>query len=611
MYSYVTVGEGTAFVIGWNLVLEYAIGTASVARACTAYLDTFIDKKLQAFYLAHLPIGLPYLSDYFDALAFALAVVLSSCLAVGVKKSTVLNNVFTALNVTVVVMVTVGGFCHADLMNWSLPAPQPQPQPPTATTTVSNLTNTTTGFGGSGGFFPYGLHGTLRGAATCFYAFIGFDSVAAGGEEAVEPTRTIPGAILLSLLIVCVMYVGVSASLTLMVPYFLQDVQAPLAEAFRTTGDNWLAVVVSVGAVLGLSTNLIGTLFPLPRILYSMASDGLLFRSLASVHPKLRTPVLATMVGGFSVGLLAGVLDLQSLVDMMSIGTLMAYTIVAVCILILRYENVDGVSHGVRSSGNSGRTATTPLLLPPPPPPPSIPAPPRCSASYGAIPQPQPEPPERPLTPSPSTTALVHTRSMRLFLRQLLGQSTGLRRSSGSYSVRICRILIACISALCVASAVSLSRNTADSPWMTALSVTTVAFLLTCTVLLSLQPKCDDRDDDCMVRGDGVESGLRGVQGDHQRGFRVPMVPVLPVCSMLLNMYLTAKLSSETWVRFGVWMTLGILVYATYGWHNSSEEYRARGLVPPNEAAVDRSSSGVDGDDTSSNADDLAPVINN
>ena len=143
---------------------------------------------------------------------------------------------------------------------------------------------------GSGGFFPYGISGTLAGAATCFYGFVGFDSIATSGEEANRPQRDIPLAIVISLGFVFVAYFAVSSALTLMVPYYVQDATAPLAHAFHETGWYFAGYVVSIGALFGLSTSLLGAMFPLPRVIYAMSSDGLLFRWLADIHPRYQTP---------------------------------------------------------------------------------------------------------------------------------------------------------------------------------------------------------------------------------------------------------------------------------------------------------------------------------
>ena len=191
---------------------------------------------------------------------------------------------------------------------------------------------------GTGGFMPYGFQGILSGTATCFYAFVGFDAIATTGEEAINPQRNIPLGIIFSLLICCVSYLTVSGVLTMMVPYLLLDKSAPLPVAFASSGMAWAKWPVGIGAVCALTASLLGCMFPLPRIVYAMADDGLIFRQLAKVSEKTKTPVVATMTMATLAAILAAIFDLKELIDFMSIGTLMAYTLVAASVMILRYR---------------------------------------------------------------------------------------------------------------------------------------------------------------------------------------------------------------------------------------------------------------------------------
>lgn len=155
---------------------------------------------------------------------------------------------------------------------------------------------------GNGGYFPFGFEGTLKGAATCFFGFVGFDCIATTGEEVRNPTKNIPRSFILSLLIIFSCYFGVSTVLTLMVPYYQQDANAPLPSAFKEVGWDFAMWLVTIGGLIGLVASLLGALFPLPRIIYSMAQDGLLFRSLGKIHPKYKVPVIGSIIAAFLTG---------------------------------------------------------------------------------------------------------------------------------------------------------------------------------------------------------------------------------------------------------------------------------------------------------------------
>ena len=317
-YSYVTVGEIWAFVIGWNLILEYMIGTAADAAALSGAFDYAIGYRVRNITLTYIgSFDTPYLGEYPDFLSFIFTIVVTIILAMGVKESAHFTTLFNVFNVTVVLFIIVTGLFYVDIRNWTEGA----------------------------GFFPYGGMGVISGAATCFYAFVGFDVIATTGEEATNAPKSIPIAIVASLLLVFVAYFGVSSVVTLMIPYNLLDKRSPIPDAFKQRGLPWANYIISVGAICGLSSSLLGNLFPLPRIILAMAHDGLLFETFGKIHEKTGVPVNATVYPGILTAFFALLFDLQELVEMMSIGTLLAYSLVSLCILILRYQPDDHIDY--------------------------------------------------------------------------------------------------------------------------------------------------------------------------------------------------------------------------------------------------------------------------
>uniref|UniRef100_UPI003AABD6F0 cationic amino acid transporter 2-like n=1 Tax=Centroberyx gerrardi TaxID=166262 RepID=UPI003AABD6F0 len=292
LYSYVTVGEVWAFVTGWNLLLSYVIGTSSVAKAWTGTFDDLIHNVIADTLGEYTAMDSPGLAPYPDFFAAGLIMLLAGILAYGVKESALLNTVITAVNVVVLLFIIISGFIKGDTNNWRI-----------SKDTILNAT----------------LHMEAK-----------------NREEVRNPQRAIPLGIVASLLICFLAYFGVSAALTLMMPYYLLDAHSPLPVAFEYVGWEPAKYAVSVGSLCALSTSLMGVMFPMPRVLFAMARDGLLFKPLRNMSSR-QSPFLATLTSGAVAAFMVLLFDLKTLVDMSSIGTIFAYTLVAVCILILRY----------------------------------------------------------------------------------------------------------------------------------------------------------------------------------------------------------------------------------------------------------------------------------
>lgn len=507
VYSYVTVGEFMAFVIGWNLILEYVIGTASVARGYSGYMDSLLNHTMETHFREWMPMGVSWLSTYPDVFALAITLFLAGMLAIGVKESTRFNNVFTLVNLLVVVYVVIVGAFKADIRNWQL---KPEDIPRNDT--------------GVGGFFPYGVGGMLNGAASCFYAFVGFDCIATMGEEVRNPRRAIPISIVVSLAIVFLAYFGVSVIETLVWPYWDQNVSAPLPYVFDRVGWPVAKWVVSIGALAGLSTSLLGGMFPLPRVLYAMGSDGLIFRFLAIVHPRLKTPLLATLLSGVFAGTMAMIFNVEELANMMSIGTLLAYSLVAVSVLMLRYEPLVPCTITSPDASMSVSVSKRSEMY-------EVPS--QSHGETGTL-----DNDAMDLKPRSSFTTMFNSDDL---------QSPTMETS---YLVKTLTLVLGVL--FCTMNGILVF---AEGPFFNGELLVVIPFAgvallaVLCIIVISRQPSAS------------TES----------LSFAVPFVPYIPMFNMFVNLYLMMRLPPSTWVRFVVWMVLGFLIYFGYGIFNSSQ----------------------------------------
>ncbi len=334
-YAYATLGELLAWIIGWDLVLEYGVGAATVAHGWSHYFQDFI--AIFGFEVPKALTRAPF--DYdpslgkmvltgtvFDLPALVITAVVTVVLVKGIRESGTFNAVMVAVKVTVVLFVIVAGIFLVNPENW-------KPFAPYGYTGLSFFGHTVLGQTGKGGE-PLGM---LAGAAMMFYAYIGFDSVSTLAEESKNPQRDVPIGIVASLIVCTVLYISVAAVLTGMVPYDKLNIDAPVSDAFKQAGLPWAQFLISLGALGGITSVLLVLMLSQPRILLAMARDGFVSKGFfGAVHPRFHTPWKSTLLAGACVGLIAAFLPLRVLAELVNIGTLLAFVIVCAAVLIMR-----------------------------------------------------------------------------------------------------------------------------------------------------------------------------------------------------------------------------------------------------------------------------------
>ncbi|KAJ4978260.1 hypothetical protein NE237_009040 [Protea cynaroides] len=499
-YSYVCVGECVAWLIGWALILEYTVGGSAVARGVSPNLALFFGgPDSLPFFLARVQI--PGLDVVVDPCAAILVFVVTGLLCVGIKESTLVQAIGTTINVFVMIFVIIAGGYLGFQTGW-------------------------VGYAIPNGYFPYGVNGMLAGSATVFFSYIGFDSVASTAEEVKNPQRDLPLGIGIALSICCILYMLVSVVIVGLVPFYAMDPDTPISSAFASHGMQWAVYITTAGAVTALCSTLMGSILPQPRILMAMARDGLLPPFFSHVNKRTQVPLNSTLTTGICAAMLAFFMDVSQLAGMVSVGTLLAFTIVAISILILRYIPPDEVPlpSSLQNSIDS------------------------VSLRYSNIPQEidwgNPKDPA-----GVSQGAIQHSQgksevSVEYPLIVKVGQGTldeQKRRKIAAWN-----IAFVCVGVLLLTSAAS-AEYLPSIPRFTLFGVGGVLFLCGLIVLSWI-----DQDDARHSFG-------------HTGGFICPFVPLLPIACILINVYLLINLEVSTWIRVSVWMVIGVFVYMFYG----------------------------------------------
>jgi APA family basic amino acid/polyamine antiporter len=327
-YSYATLGEFVAWIIGWDLILEYLFGAATVAVGWSGYVTSFLgDFGINIpSSIADAPLkyseqgGWELTGAIINFPAVFIIVVMTALLVVGIKESARFNNFIVIAKIIVILLFIGFGLSYIDSANYTPFIPE-----------------------NTGDFGKFGWSGIFAGAGVIFFAYIGFDAVSTAAQEAVNPQKDMPAGILVSLIVCTILYIVVSLVLTGIVNYKELNVPAPIALAISKSGNNlmWLSKPIKIGAIAGLSSVVLVMLMSQPRIFYTMAKDGLLPKKFAVVHSKFKTPYLTTILTGAVAAIVAGLFPIGILGELVSIGTLLAFVIVCAGIIILRKTRPD------------------------------------------------------------------------------------------------------------------------------------------------------------------------------------------------------------------------------------------------------------------------------
>jgi APA family basic amino acid/polyamine antiporter len=318
-YVYATLGEFVAWIVGWGLILEYSLGAATVAIGWSGYFSDFLGVTFGLFIPKSFSTN-PFEGGIVNLPAALIILIITALLVRGTHESDTVNKTIVAIKLCVVVFFIVIGLGHINPANWHP-------------------------------FAPFGVSGIINGAGLVIFAYLGFDAVSTSAEEARDPARDLPRGILASLAICTVLYLIVSAVLTGIVPYTVLNVPSPVSFSLIHIGLGWAGAIVALGAIAGLTTVLLVLLFGQSRIFYAMSRDGLLPPIFSKVHPVFRTPYVSSLLIGAVCATVAAIGKLDVVADLVNIGTLAAFALVSVGVVVLRQRD-PGLKRGFRVPGS-------------------------------------------------------------------------------------------------------------------------------------------------------------------------------------------------------------------------------------------------------------------
>ena len=474
IYTYVAMGEIFAFLTGWCMITEYVLSAASLAAACSEYINFLCNGSVYKFFMEEFGVWHePALAPFPDLSAFALVIIAVLIICLGVKQSKLVLDVTVMGNLLVVTFIIFVGAYYSDASNWSSMEK----------------------------FAPYGWGGILTAASSCFYCFIGFDTIATASEEAINPNVSVPLAILLSLGVSLLLYIGVIIVLTMMVPYYQLKDLAPIAEAFAARAFTASKYIVSTGALCAMLSSLLAACFATPRLIYSVAYDGLIFGCFTKMDEDRKIPLRAVAVSGILSAFLAFLFDMAQLVEMVSIMSLTPYTMVALSVILTRYQpDLECVASDAQLTQRTQSWLRTLFRKRKKGP---------SKTSYEKL----------PLSGHESVTTACHASPSEC---------------SNSVANVTVTIMMLAMLALCVYLKIWItSKDNIEA--VSIFAVTLSAFItITCLIVLQLQPK-----------------------NRVTFTFMVPCVPLLPALSIFINLLLLTLLHPLTYVRFAIWITIG------------------------------------------------------